>query len=410
MRIPSSLIVVLAMGIASVAVAQDAKPNYDESKIPAYTLPNPLAGVESAVQWPARREQILAQFATEMFGKVPTDKLNAISVKDAGARKPVLGGKATMWQPVITLAGRDLHLLVLLPKESRNVPAFLAYNFHGNHTVLDDLDIPLTKNWVRSKPENRASDEDRGSAASRWAVEKIIDNGFALVTLYYGDVDPDVDDGFENGVHAAFPNKPASDQWGSIATWAWGLSRVLDFLGTTSEIDATRVAVMGHSRLGKTSLWAGANDPRFALAISNNSGCGGAAISRRRIGESVARINTVFPHWFCDNFVKYNDNESQLPFDQHMLVALMAPRPVYVASAVEDTWADPRGEFLAAKHATPVYELLGREGLPAAKMPPVDEPSQGSIGYHVRSGGHSVTDFDWTQYIKFAKQHLMENE
>ncbi len=410
MRILSSLIVALAMSIVSFAAAQNAKPNYDESKIPAYTLPDPLAGIESAAQWPARRKQILEQFATEMFGKVPTDKFNAISVKDAGTRKQVLGGKATMWQPVITLAGRDLNLLVLMPADSPNAPAFLAYNFHGNHTVLDDADIPLTKNWVRNKPDNRAVDEDRGSAASRWAVEKIIDNGFALVTLYYGDVDPDVDDGFENGVHAAFPDKPAADQWGSIATWAWGLSRVLDFLGTAPEIDETRVAVMGHSRLGKTSLWAGANDERFALVISNNSGCGGAAISRRRIGESLTRINTSFPHWFCDNFLKYNDNESQLPFDQHMLIALMAPRPVYVASAVEDTWADPRGEFLAAKHATPVYELLGREGLPADEMPAVDEPSQGSIGYHIRSGGHSVTEFDWTQYIKFAKRHLMKGQ
>ncbi len=410
MQIRISLIAALTIGIAHIAIAQDAKPNYDESKIPAYTLPDPLVGIESAAQWPARREQILEQFAAEMFGKVPTDKLNAITLKDSGTRKQVLGGKATMWQPVVTLAGRDLHLLVLMPSDSPNAPAFLAYNFHGNHTVMDDADIPLTKNWVRGKPENRAIEQDRGSASSRWAVEKIIDNGFALVTLYYGDVDPDVDDGFENGVHAAFPDKPTADQWGSIATWAWGLSRVLDFVGTVPEIDETRVAVMGHSRLGKTSLWAGATDERFALVISNNSGCGGAAISRRRIGESVTRINTSFPHWFCDNFVKYNDNESQLPFDQHMLIALMAPRPVYVASAVEDTWADPRGEFLAAKHATPVYELLGREGLPATEMPAVDEPSQGSIGYHIRSGGHDVTDFDWTQYIKFAKRHLINKQ
>lgn len=388
-------------------VAQDFTPNYDESKVPEYTLPDPLAGVQAAGDWPQRREEILELFASEMFGKVPEEAPSEIEVKDPGMRKRVLDGKATMWQPVLTLAGRDLRLLVFLPTQSeRSAPAFLLYNFNGNHTVFDDPDIVVTDHWVRNKPDNRATAEDRGSSADAFSVERIIDAGFALVTLYYGDVDPDFDDGFENGVHAALDRKPAADEWGSIATWAWGLSRVLDYLETVPEVDAERVAVMGHSRLGKTALWAGANDPRFALVISNNSGCGGAALSRRRFGETVARINTSFPHWFCDNFLRYNDNEDALPFDQHMLLALIAPRPLYVASAVEDQWADPRGEFLSAKHASPVYELLGTEGLPANEMPAVDMPVHGQIGYHVRSGGHAVTDFDWQQYIAFAKEHL----
>ena len=404
---PLLLALIALLTAACAADGQGFTPNYDEANVPQYTLPDPLAGISSADQWPARRDQILQMFASEMYGKVPPQAPAEITVKHRGTRKTVLDGKAIMWQPVLQLAGRDLHLLVFLPVEAKQaVPAFLLYNFGGNHTVFADADIPVTEHWVRKPSDHRATDEDRGASADAYSVQRVIDGGFALVTLYYGDVDPDFDDGFQNGVHAALDQLPAADQWGSIATWAWGLSRVLDYFETAPEIDASRVAVMGHSRLGKTSLWAGASDPRFALVISNNSGCGGAALSRRQFGETVWRINTSFPHWFCDNFLKYNNNEDALPFDQHMLLALIAPRPLYVASAQEDQWADPRGEFLSALHASPVYRLLGTEGLPAERMPAVDMPVQGQIGYHVRSGGHAVTDYDWQQYIAFANKHL----
>ena len=346
-----------------------------------------------------------------------TESVSAMVVEEG----KVLGGKATRKQVALTLVNNGhaltVNILMYIPtKPSGTVPAFLGLNFQGNHSISTDPSIILNTNWMRPQDgglvvDSRATERTRGVASSRWPVEMIIDSGYALVTAYYGDIDPDYHDGFSNGAHALFenPDQRTPESWGSIAGWAWGLSRIMDYLETDSSIDQGRVALLGHSRLGKTSLWAGAQDQRFAIVISNDSGCGGAALSRRKIGETVEIINTSFPHWFCDNFKKYNDNESALPIDQHMLLALVAPRPVCVASAVEDNWADPKGEFLSLKGASPVYKLLTGESL-TADFPPVDKPITGIQSYHIRTGGHDVKDFDWQHYIEIADIYMTKGK
>ena len=407
----------------STLIAQPKSFNYDEGKVPKFTLPDPLvmangAPVKTVKDWEThRRPEILELFKKEMYGRAP-GKPAKQSYFVLTHHKNVLGGKIDRKQVEVRFAGTGkgprMTILIYLPARAKGpVPTFLTLNFRGNHTIHPDPAIRLTHSWVRGKvkgetKDNRATENGRGLAKSRWPVETILARGYGLATIYYGDIDPDFDDGWKNGVHALYPQTPKRkpDEWGSIATWAWGLSRAMDYLETDREIDHKRVAVMGHSRLGKTSLWAGAADPRFALVISNDSGCGGAALSRRAFGETVQRINTSFPHWFCGNFVKYNANENACPIDQHQLIALMAPRPVYIASAVDDRWADPKGEFLSGLHANPVYQLYGLPGLPAKKQPPLDTPSMGTIGYHIRTGRHDVTKFDWAAYLKFADKHL----
>lgn len=405
-------------------------PNYDEAKVPAYSLPDPLVAddgsrVADAAMWQKkRRVELLEHFAREVYGRTPGGRPEKMHWAVTSEDRAALGGKAVRKEVTVWFtenkAGPKMHLLIYQPVGAAGAhapwPAFLGLNFYGNQSVHADPGITMSQAWMRSNPankimNNRATEGTRGVSARSWEIEAVVARGYATATIYYGDLCEDRPEGLSKDVAVLFntgtTEQRAGDAWGAIGVWAWGLSRALDYLANDPEIDARRVAVHGHSRLGKAALWAGAQDERFAYVISNNSGEGGAALSRRNFGETVGRINTAFPHWFAKNFRRYNENVDTLPVDQHEVIALIAPRPVHVASAVEDTWADPRGEFLAAKHAEPVYRLFGKKGLGVADMPRVNEPVLGDgIAYHIRDGKHAILPYDWAQYLDFADKMM----
>jgi hypothetical protein len=375
--------------------------NYLEENVPKLELPDPLVmadgtHVTTGKQWAAqRRPQILEQFTRLVYGRAPVRRPDNMTFDIFDEDRQAMDGKAVRKQVRIhfrtTRGDLSMKVGILLPKHVKApAPTFLLIC----NRSTDNID-PLRK-----------------TKSEFWPAEEIVARGYGAAAFFNGDVDPDKFDEFQDGVHHLYdsPDGRSNDAWGTLCAWAWGASRVMDYFETDDEIDHHRIAVLGHSRGGKTSLWAGARDERFALVISNESGCGGAALSKRKYGETVARINKSFPHWFCTNFKNFDNREEDLPLDQHMLMALIAPRPLYVASADEDLWADPRGEFLAALHASPVYELLGHQGLGQTTMPSLDKPVQvGRIGYHVRSGGHNLTLYDWNCFMDFADKHLGKN-
>jgi len=410
----------IAMVLAAAALQQAPPANYDEAKVPRYTLPPLLVmsdgrPVRDPAAWEVRRREILALLESQMFGRAPRPPAG-IAFEVVGVDQAALNGSAIRKDVAIGIKGKTLRLQLYLPAGAkRPVPVFLGLGFAPNQTVVADPGAPLAGAWARGDQSKEASlqaaaEASRGAAASRWQVEKLLARGYGLATMYYGDIEPDFDGSMRQGIRAAFlapgQQAPGDAEWGAIAAWAWGLSRGVDYLVTDKDVEASRIAVVGHSRLGKTALWAGAKDPRIAMVISNDSGEGGAAFSRRRFGETVADLNRRFPHWFCGNYRQYSDREDEMPFDAHMLLALVAPRPLYVASAEDDQWADPKGEFLAAVAASEVYELLGHKGIGSRTMPAANRPVGERLRYHVRTGPHDITAYDWEQYLDFADRQL----
>jgi hypothetical protein len=365
--------------------------NYYEEKVPSYTLPEVLVNstgqkITKPKKWTkVRRNEVLEMFRENVYGRVPaTSYTKTFTVVNED--KNAMGGSATLKQVDITITseGKSLtiHLILFVPnKASKPVPAFLLINL-GSRTI----------------------DPTRKEKNEWWPAEEIITRGYAAAAFSNSDIDPDNFDDFLNGIHGVLDRGVRQpDAWGTISAWAWGASRCMDYLATDKNINKKKVAVIGHSRGGKTALWAGAQDQRFSMVISNESGCGGAALARRKYGETVARINTSFPHWFCSNYKQYSDNENAMPVDMHMLLALIAPRALYVDCADEDLWGDPKGSYLSLYNALPVFQLLkASTGIPET-MPPLNKQVIGGrIAFHIRDGAHNLLLKDWNWFMDFA--------
>lgn len=397
--------------------------SYDERKVPAYTLPDVLRSadgtiVSSVKQWEEkRRPELLEFFSTYMFGKVP-EITEVSSLGTVVTTENALNGKAIRKDILIYPLGNhrefQINLQIYLPKTAPKnpVPIFLAMNIYPNFVVCEDAEIDRPDSMLIANGKLTKSCE-RGKMSNFWQLEKILDRGYGLATFGYQDIVLDDAEAFYNGFPSLFykPGQrfPNPDEWGAISLWAWQMSKVMDYIMSDSMIDNKEVIAIGHSRLGKTALWAAAQDKRFAMAISSGSGCGGAAISRRQYGETIEAINQRYPHWFCGNFKQFDNREQFMPFDQHELIALIAPRPVYIGCAEDEKWEDPKGEFLSGKEASVVYHLYGLTGLECDEMPPVDHPiASGNIGYHVRKGKHTMNEYDWEQYLNFADYHFQK--
>ena len=387
-------IMLVLLGTSLFSVAQDA--NYDEAKVGAYQLPESLVAIDgqkilTKKAWEERRRpEILSLFEEHVYGKVPVqfDRIEFITTRE---EKNAMNGSAHLKEVTIRVhRNKDsvsINLVLFIPATAKKpAPAFLLIN--------------------NRSAKNTSTKRD--TISGFWPAEEVIKAGYAIAAFQVNDAAPDHRDRYQNGMLRLYPELLAADNGiKAVGAWAWAASRVMDYFEKDAAIDAKKIAIVGHSRGGKASLWAAAEDQRFAICISNNSGNTGAALSRRNFGETVAVINSKFPHWFNKNYKKYNNNEAALPVDQHMLIGLIAPRPVYAASASADLWADPKGTLLAMKHAEEIYQLYGIKSQLPEILPPVDTPVKNAyLGYHLRKGEHNLTPYDWQQYIKFADNHF----
>ncbi|MBX3400651.1 MAG: acetylxylan esterase [Gemmataceae bacterium] len=363
-----------------------------------------------------RKPELKELFQKYMYGRLP----DAVPVTAAVRHedKAAFGGKATLREVEIhfTIFGKKhplpIYLMLAIPNDRKGpVPAFVGPNFGGNHLYSTDPKIRVPDVWMYAKypgvKDNQATAEGRGKATDVWPLELAVSRGYAVATFYNGDIQPDRAN-VKEGFRALMPPTDADDATATIMSWAWGVHRCVDYLSALPEIDPKRIAVVGHSRLGKTALLAGAFDERIALVIPHQAGCGGTGPSRHNDpkAEGVKRINTSFPHWFSKSFKEFNDAPEKLPFDQHCLAALCAPRPVLYTNAALDLWANPSGQFDMLKRATPVYELYGVKGLEADAMPPEGKLVDSRLGYFIRAGEHAMTTPDWEVYLRFADKWL----
>lgn len=371
--------------------------NYDESTVPAYTLPDILITAEgkkikSVSAWEKhRRPEVLALFEEHVYGKTPA-RFDSLKFVVTNENVVAMAGKAHLKEITITAwnSGNLVSFPVVLfipNKPTKPAPVFLLINNRSS----------------------RNTDPTRMEKSDFWPAEMVIDSGYAIAAFHHSDVAPDRKDSYQNGVlKQLFPAELEKDNgMKAIGVWAWAASRVMDYFKTDKEIDSGKVVLVGHSRGGKTALWAAAQDQRFAMVLSSCSGSTGASLARRKYGETISLINKQFGYWFNNNYKKYSNDVNSLPVDQHMLIGLIAPRPVYTTNATEDRWADPYGSFLSLLHAKPIYDLYGKKVSLLKEMPAVNSPIINSaIGYHFREGKHDLNIYDWTNFIRFAKLHF----
>lgn len=416
----------LACGaVLSVVATISAEDFPDIDKLPSVKqLPDPLVmldgkHVATKEQWNSERKpELKALFQHYMYGNMPAAPKITASVERG--ESTLFDGKATMKQVTIAFGPPEcpkLHLLLIVPhyRGDRHAPAvFLGLNFTGNHTVLADSRIAIPTVWMPDGPgvkEHRATEAGRGTAADQWEIEHVVERGYAVATFYYGDIAPDKA-GLDEGVFPFFRPAGQSAQGptdlASVAAWAWGVQRAVDYLVTDSDVDSKRIIVFGHSRLGKAALMAGAFDDRIAATIAHQAGCGGSAPSRGHNpkSEPVTRINHAFPWWFDGEFKKFSGREDRLPFDQNCLVGLCAPRPVLFSAGTLDEWADPPGQLEVLKAADSVYRLFGVDGIAANAAAENGKIIGSRLCYYIRESPHTASKAYWDAFMEFADKSL----